>query len=136
MLKTMEFTNYNLVRKINSAFIVTLPVFKQALAQAVLLKRQKIQAESLSELDKKTNELLVRNAKNSVEISTNAARLSSGSSIKIETLEQTWRTITKGIDETRSLQEQARAKRLDDQKRLEELKADFNRRFHISAAAR
>ena len=44
MIKTMEFSNYNLVRKINSAFIVTLPVFKQALAQAILLKRQKIQA--------------------------------------------------------------------------------------------
>ena len=52
MIKTMEFSNYNLVRKINSAFIVTLPVFKQALAQAILLKRQKIQAESIAELDK------------------------------------------------------------------------------------
>ena len=30
MIKTMEFSNMNLVRKINSAFIVTLPVFKQA----------------------------------------------------------------------------------------------------------
>ena len=32
MIKTMEFSNMNLVRKINSAFIITLPVFKQALA--------------------------------------------------------------------------------------------------------
>ena len=47
MIKTMEFSNYNLVRKINSAFIVTLPVFKQALAQAILLKRQKLQAEAM-----------------------------------------------------------------------------------------
>ena len=37
MIKTMEFSNMNLVRKINSAFIVTLPVFKQALAQAIML---------------------------------------------------------------------------------------------------
>lgn len=34
MLKTMEYSNLNLVRKINSAFIITMPVFKQALAQA------------------------------------------------------------------------------------------------------
>ena len=34
MIKTMQFSNMNLVRKINSAFIITLPVFKQALAQA------------------------------------------------------------------------------------------------------
>ena len=63
MIKTMEFSNYNLVRKINSAFIVTLPVFKQALAQAILLKRQGIQAEAMAELDKKTNEMLMKNAK-------------------------------------------------------------------------
>ena len=62
MIKTMEFSNYNLVRKINSAFIVTLPVFKQALAQAILLKRQRIQAEAMSALDKKTNEMLIKNA--------------------------------------------------------------------------
>ncbi|HAJ40446.1 MAG TPA: hypothetical protein DCM22_07925, partial [Lachnospiraceae bacterium] len=30
MIKTMAFSNMNLVRKINSAFIITLPVFKQA----------------------------------------------------------------------------------------------------------
>ncbi len=60
MIKTMEFTNMNLVRKINSAFIITLPVFKQALAQAIMLKRQKLQAESMAELDKKTNEMLLQ----------------------------------------------------------------------------
>ena len=69
MIKTMEFSNYNLVRKINSAFIVTLPVFKQALAQAILLKRQKLQAEAMSELDKKTNEMLIKNAQNTVDVS-------------------------------------------------------------------
>ena len=133
MIKTMEFSNYNLVRKINSAFIVTLPVFKQALAQAILLKRQKIQAEAMSELDKKTNEMLIKNAQNTVEVSKNTARLASGSSIQIETLETTWRTITTGIDETQRIQEEARKKRNDDQKRLEAIKDDFNKRYHMPA---
>ena len=66
MIKTMEFSNMNLVRKINSAFIITLPVFKQALAQAIMLKRQRIQAEAMSALDEKTNEMLIKNAKNTV----------------------------------------------------------------------
>lgn len=131
MLKTMEFSNYNLVRKINSAFIVTLPIFKQALAQAILLKRQKIQAESMAALDKKTNEMLVRNAKSNVEVAKSAARLASGSSIQIETLEATWRTITNGIDETRRIQEDAKKKRIEDQKRLEAIKEDFNRKYHM-----
>ena len=127
MLKTMEFSNYNLIRKINSAFIVTLPVFKQALAQAVLLKRQKIQAEAISELDKKTNEMLMKNAQNSVEVSKMTARMASGSSIQIETLENTWKTITNGIEETRNIQAEAKKKRIEDQARLEAIKADFQK---------
>ena len=122
MIKTMEFTNMNLVRKINSAFIVTLPVFKQALAQAILLKRQKVQAEAMAALDQKTNEMLLKNAANTVETSKMAARLSSGSSVKIETLETTWRTIVSGIDETRRIQDDARKKRVEDQARLETIK--------------
>lgn len=131
MIKTMEFSNMNLVRKINSAFIVTLPVFKQALAQAIMLKRQKIQAEAMSALDEKTNEMLVKNARNTVEQSKMTARLASGSSIKIETLETTWRTIMNGIEETRQIQENAKKKRVEDQARLETIKSDFNRMYHM-----
>ena len=131
MIKTMEFSNMNLVRKINSAFIITLPVFKQALAQAIMLKRQRIQAEAMSALDEKTNEMLLKNAKNTVEQSKMTARLASGSSIKIETLETTWRTIVSGIDETRQIQESARKQRTEDQVRLEHIKDEFNRMYHM-----
>lgn len=129
MIKTMQFSNMNLVRKINSAFIITLPVFKQALTQAIMLKRQKLQAEAMSALDEKTNEMLIRNAQNTAEQSKMTAKLATGSSIKIETLEKTWQTIVSGIDETRQIQENARHQRIDDQKRLEAIKQDFYNRF-------
>ncbi len=131
MIKTMEFSNMNLVRKINSAFIITLPVFKQALAQAIMLKRQRIQAEAISALDEKTNEMLIKNARNTAEQSKMTARLASGSSIKIETLETTWRTIVDGIDETKQIQENARKQRIEDQARLENIKAEFNKMYHM-----
>lgn len=125
MIKTMEFSNMNLVRKINSAFIITLPVFKQALAQAIMLKRQRIQAESMAALDAKTNEMLIKNAQNTVEQSKLTTQLASGSSIKIETLETTWRTIVNGIEETKQIQENARAKRVEDAKRLDAIKQEY-----------
>lgn len=131
MIKTMEFSNMNLVRKINSAFIVTLPVFKQALAQAIMLKRQRIQAEAMSALDEKTNEMLIKNARNTAEQSKMTARLASGSSIKIETLEATWRTIVSGIEETKQIQENSRKQRIEDQARLENIKSEFNRMYHM-----
>lgn len=131
MIKTMEFSNYNLVRKINSAFIVTLPVFKQALSQAILLKRQKIQAQAMAELDEKTNEMLIKNATNTVETSKMTAQLASGSSIKIETLEKTWETITNGIEETNRIQEEARRTREEDKARLEQIKKEFNEKYSM-----
>lgn len=126
MLKTMQFSNLNLIRKINSAFIITMPVFKQSLAQAVMLRRQKIQADALKALDDKTNEMLLRNAQNTAEQSKMIARMSSGSSVQIETLEKTWQTIVNGIEETQRIQQEAKAKRADDSKRLLALKQDFN----------
>ena len=129
MLKAMQFSNANLIRKINSAFIITLPVFKQALSQAILLKRQCIQAEALAALDKKTNEMLIKNAQNTAEQAKLTAQLSSGSSIKIETLEATWKTIVQGIQETKQIQENAAKQREQDKMRLETIKNDFNKMF-------
>ncbi len=125
MIKTMQFANMNLVRKINSAFIITLPVFKQALAQAILLKRQRIQAEAMSALDEKTNEMLLRNAQNTADQSRMTAQLASGSSVKIETLEKTWKTIVQGIDDTRKIQEDARRQRESDTERLRVIQGEF-----------
>ena len=131
MLKTMEFSNYNLYRKMESAIIITLPVFKQALAQAILLKRQKIQAEAMSELDAKTNELLMRNAQSTVDQAKMTARMASGSSIQIETLENAWKTITTGIDEVQQIEADAHKKREDDKLRLQAIKNDFNKKYHV-----
>lgn len=130
MLKTMQFSNLNLIRKINSSFIITMPVFKQSLAQAVMLKRQRVQADAMKALDEKTNEMLLKNAENTVFQSKMTAQLASGSSIQVETLEKTWQTIVTGIEETKQIQEQAKIKRQEDAKRLEKLKEDFKNKMH------
>jgi len=124
-IKAIEYGNYNLVRKINSAFVITMPIFKQCLVQAIMLKRQSVQAKAMSALDEKTNELLLRNAENTALQSKMVARLATGSSVNIETLEKSWQTIVKGIEETKAIQEEMRQKRIDGTKRLEVLKQDF-----------
>ena len=131
MLKTMEFSNINLIRKINSAFIITLPIFKQSLAQAIMLKRQRLQAEALSELDKKTNEMILKNATNTVEQAKLTAQMASGSSIKVDTLEKSWRTIVNGIEETKRIQDDARRQRVEDKATLENIKNEFYKKFGV-----
>lgn len=124
-IKMIQQGNYNLVRKINSAFIVTIPIFKQSLIQAITLKRQAIQSKAMAALDEKTNELLLKNAQNTALQSKMTAKLASGSSIKIETLEKTWQTIVQGIDETKQIENEARQNRIDGKKRLEAIQRDF-----------
>ncbi|KLU65226.1 MULTISPECIES: toxic anion resistance protein [Desulfosporosinus] len=124
-IKSIEYGNYNLIRKINSAFVITMPIFKQCLVQAIMLKRQSVQAKAMSALDEKTNELLLRNAENTALQSKMVAKLASGSSVSIETLEKSWQTIVKGIEETKAIQDEMRQKRIDGTKRLEVLKQDF-----------
>ncbi|WP_040197236.1 toxic anion resistance protein [Candidatus Soleaferrea massiliensis] len=130
MIKAMQFSNMNLIRKINSAFIITMPIFKQALTQAILLKRQRLQTQAMQALDDKTNEMLIKNAENTALQTKLTAQLASGSSVKIETLEKTWRTIVNGIDETQRIQEEASAKRKQDAERLEKIKEEYKAKMN------
>lgn len=121
MIQGMQLSNYNLVRKINSAFVITLPIFKQCLAQAVMLKRQELQAKSMKALDDKTNELLIRNAQNVAKQNVEITKLAGTSSVQIETLEKTWNTIMNGIQETKMLQEKNKADRITNKEKLENI---------------
>ncbi|QUH18536.1 toxic anion resistance protein [Alkaliphilus sp. B6464] len=120
-IKLIQRGNYNLLRKIGSAFVVTIPVFKSGLIQAIAIKRQKIQADAMKALDDKTNEMLMRNAQNIASQSVDIARLTSGSSIKIETLEKTFETIVRGIEETKQIEEENRQNRDASRQKLLEL---------------
>lgn len=121
MLRSMQHNNYGLIRKINSAFVVTLPVFKQCLSQAILIKKQELQSKSLKALDDKTNELLLKNAQSISGASTEIAKMATSSSVQIETLEKMHNTIKNGIEETMRIEEANRAAIADNTRRLEEL---------------
>lgn len=125
MIQGIQYSNFNLIRKINSAFIITLPIFKQCLAQAVMLKRQELQAKSLKALDDKTNELLLRNAQNMVTQTTSIARMAGTSTVQMETLEKTWQTIVNGIEQTRQIEEENHRQRIANSAKLENIKIEM-----------
>ena len=131
MLQSMQMSNFNLMRKINSSFIVTLPIFKQCLAQAVLLKRQEIQAKSLKQLDDKTNELIMRNAANTSRQSVEIAKMASSSSVAIETLEKSYETIMRGIEETKAIQQSNALARKENTTKLESIKMTMKKSISL-----
>ena len=57
------------------------------------------------------------------------AAMAANSSIKVETLQQTWQTIVNGIDEVQAIQDQAREKRKQDAVALEQIKTDYKKRM-------
>lgn len=126
-IKLIQKGNYNLVRKINSAFIITIPIFKQCLTQAITLKRQAVQAKAMAALDQKTNELLLRNAQNTALQSKLTATLAGGSSISLETLEKSWETIMTGIRETKDIQSQIKQERVSGTKKLNDLQENYQK---------
>jgi uncharacterized protein YaaN involved in tellurite resistance len=124
-IRLLQRGNTKLIGKINSAFVTTIPIFKNGLIQAMAAKRQKLVADSMSELDRRTNEMLLKNAQNISQQSTDIARLAGGSSIKIETIEESWNIIIKGMQETRAIEDENKRMRIEGTKRLEQLQNNF-----------
>lgn len=125
-IRMIQKGNYKLTAKIQSAFIITIPLFKQALVQAITLKRQKIMKDSMDALDEATNRLLVHNANMTARQSTEIAKMSTGS-IDMETLESTWKTIKQGIIDTRAIEEENKIKREQNTQKLHSIQEDVIR---------
>jgi uncharacterized protein YaaN involved in tellurite resistance len=122
-IRMIQKGNYKLTAKIQSAFIITIPLFKQALVQAITLKRQKIMKDSMDALDEATNRLLIQNANMTANQSREIAKMSTGS-IDMETLENTWKTIKQGIIDTRAIEEENKIKREENVKKLHSIQED------------
>ncbi|EIT84763.1 putative tellurite resistance protein [Fictibacillus macauensis ZFHKF-1] len=126
-LKTMQRGNNDLVAKINSAFITTIPIFKMGIIQSVHAKRQKLHSDALQAFEERTNERLKQVTSDIMNQSIDIARQTGSSSIKMETIEEMWGTIVKGIDEYKKVKDEQSLKRVEDRKRLETLREDAKR---------
>lgn len=128
MIHTMEKSNFNLMTSIQSAFITTLPVFKNCIISAMQLKQQAVQQKSISALNDKTNELIMRNAQNSANQSVAIARMANQSAIRMETLQQSYDTIQKGIADTKAIEKQMADERRQNTSALETMKHDMKQK--------
>ena len=126
MLEMMLNNDFNLSRKLYSSIITTLPVFKNAIVIAINLKRQKIISRTMKEVDKTTNELILRNAKNVSANSVEIAKAANTAAIDVETLKQSFEIIKQGILDTKAIQTQARIDRDSNIKELENLNKEIH----------
>ena len=121
-MKTIQRGNNDLIAKINSAFVTTIPIFKMGIINAVNAKRQKLHADSINAFEDRANEMLRDTTKDIMNQSVDIARRTGTSSIKMDTIEDMWDTITHGIDEYKQVKDEQVIQRQQDRKRLEEIR--------------
>lgn len=122
MINMMVATNSNLNIKIDSAFITTLPIFKVSVINAITLRRQAIQNQAISQAEDFTRQLFEKTVKQTIDNTKNVKKSASNPVISIETLEKTYNTILTGIEEVRQIDEKNKEERLQNIRKLEELK--------------
>lgn len=125
MIKALQNGNLQLYRKIELSLIVTVPVFQNAVAQAIVMKRMQLQSQALEELDKKTNEMLLKNSENTGKMMQQFANLSGKSAVEVSTIEQSWKNIMDGIEGTKRIQEELEKQRVQDRARLNDIEQNY-----------
>ena len=123
--KIQEMTNAGLARKINSAFVVTVPAFKTALVNSVVAKQQALQMQGLAALDEATSTLIRANADSAVQQLQRSQQLANSSAVKADDIEYAWNTIMTGIQQYKEMEQQYREIRKDEAKRIEVVNAQY-----------
>lgn len=132
--KIQEVTNANLARKINSAFIITVPAFKTALVNSVIAKQQSIQAQGLAALDEATSVLVRKNADNAVSQLQMSQKLANTSAVKAEDIEYAWNTIIGGIQQYKEMEKQYSEIRKEESKRIRDANSNYLQRLADGSA--
>lgn len=106
--------NFNLQRNINMSTSTLIPALRQNLVIGQSLQQQDMQNKVINELGRVTNELMVKNAKYTSEISADIRKTSSNAAIQIETLKECQRSIESAIENSRRYALQLEQKRVQD----------------------
>ena len=125
--KIQEYTNSNLARKINSAFIVTIPAFKNSLTSLIMAKQQMLTAQGLSALDDAANEFYQQSANNMVGAMLASQEVANRAAITPEAIEANWNTIMNGIKQYKANEDSYRQIRADQIKRIDAANEKFSK---------
>lgn len=125
--KIQEYTNSNLARKINSAFIVTIPAFKNSLTSLIMAKQQVLTAQGLSALDDAANEFYQQSANNMVGAMLASQEVANRAAITPEAIEANWNTIMNGIKQYKANEDSYRQIRADQIKRIDAANEKFSK---------
>ncbi|AGK55807.1 toxic anion resistance protein [Bacillus sp. 1NLA3E] len=110
-IRLIQNTNQALVEKIQSSIVTAIPLWKNQVAIALTLLRQRHAVEAQKQVSKTTNELLLKNAEMLKTNTIETARENERGLVDIETLKKTQESLVTTLEETLRIQEEGRTKR-------------------------
>ncbi|CAM3955878.1 toxic anion resistance protein [Mesobacillus thioparans] len=110
-IRLIQNTNQALVEKIQSSIVTAIPLWKNQVAIALTLIRQRHAVEAQKQVSKTTNELLLKNAEMLKTNTIETAKENERGIVDIETLKKTQENLITTLEETLRIQEEGRTKR-------------------------
>ncbi|WP_251548579.1 toxic anion resistance protein [Neobacillus muris] len=110
-IRLIQNTNQALVEKIQSSIVTAIPLWKNQVAIALTLIRQRHAVEAQKQVSKTTNELLLKNAEMLKTNTIETAKENERGLVDIETLKKTQENLISTLEETLRIQEEGRNKR-------------------------
>lgn len=128
-IRMIQQTNQTLAEKIQSSIMTSIPLWKNQIAIALTLNRQKKAVESQRLVTKTTNDLLLRNSEmlklNSIE----TAKENERGIIEIDTLKKTQENLIQTIEETLVIQADGRVKRKEAEREIGRMEEELKQRL-------
>ena len=110
-IRLIQNTNQALVEKIQSSIMTAIPLWKNQVAIALTLIRQRHAVEAQKKVSQTTNELLLKNAEMLKTNTIETAKENERGLVDIETLKKTQESLITTLEETMRIQEEGRHKR-------------------------
>lgn len=117
-IRLIQNTNQALVEKIQSSILTAIPLWKNQMAIALTLLRQRNAVETQKLVSQTTNDLLLKNAELLKENTVETARENERGLVDIETLKRTQEQLMSTIEETMNIQADGREKRQQAEKEM------------------
>lgn len=128
-IRLIQNTNQALVEKIQSSIMTAIPLWKNQVAIALTLIRQRHAVEAQKQVSKTTNELLLKNAEMLKTNTIETARENERGLVDIETLKKTQENLISTLEETLRIQEEGRQKRRIAEQELSSMETELRQKL-------
>jgi uncharacterized protein YaaN involved in tellurite resistance len=128
-IRLIQSANQALVEKIQSSITTAIPLWKNQVAIALTLLRQKNAVEAQKLVSKTTNDLLLKNAEMLKVNTLETARENERGLVDIDTLKKVQDHLVSTLEETLRIQAEGRAKRIQAEQDLASMETDLKKKL-------